>query len=157
MNRPFTCAAALALAALAAVANPAAAQQTTPAPAPAPTPAAAPAPAAQDTQKARPPRVRRQRDLIVREEFQERNFSNTYDLVQSLRPAWLRATRGMGTMGSGQVLPTVYMDGARLGGIGTLRSINPLNVTSIQYLGIADATTRFGGDNMAPAIIVDTR
>ena len=160
MNRPLAHAAALALIGLAAAASAAAAQETTPAPPPPPA-AGPPAPAATDARKQarpeRPPRVRRDRHLITREEFQNRVFSNAYDLVQSLRPAWLSTMRGSGTISRPVLATLVYVDGVRMGDVGALRSVNPIYVVSLQYLDAPTATQRFGGDSLGPAIVVTTR
>jgi hypothetical protein len=67
----------------------------------------------------------------------------TADLaVQTLRPAWLRQRSAGGFLSSGQVW--VYRDGMRFGGVATLRSINTVEIESIQYVDGIAASQRWG-------------
>ena len=88
----------------------------------------------------------------IREQGQ---FSNLYDLVQNLRPRWVRSQgpdRLIGQQGQVQV----HMDGNRLGGVSVLRRLAVHGVTSILWVAPIDAAARFGLDHSHGAIIIST-
>jgi hypothetical protein len=109
--------------------------------------------------------------VITLEEMEQSRYGNTYELVQSLRPAWLRprgaqsvgeAARGSGVGGqvavqAGQEQLLVYLDRARLGGPEVLRQIDPLNIGSITFLDRAQATYRFGPGHLHGVILLSAR
>lgn len=109
--------------------------------------------------------------VISLQEIQESAHGNVYDLVQSLRPAWLRprgaqsvgeAARGSGAGGqvavqAGQDQLLVYLERARLGGPEALRQIDPRNIRSITYLDRTQATYRFGPGHLHGAIVLSAR
>lgn len=113
--------------------------------------------------------ARTNRDRITAEEIQASQESNLYEVVESLRPRWLRA-RGTDAMRPGGTMQTpegnvdvitpaavvVYVDGVRRGDIRALRSIPTSGVTALQYLDAREATTRFGSGHTAGAILVTT-
>jgi hypothetical protein len=94
-------------------------------------------------------------NLITFEEIQQRGqFSSLYELVQELRPRWLRP-QGPDSFGaSGKV--QVHMDGNRIGSVEVMRNLSAHGVTSIAWLGPIDAAARFGLDHGHGAIIVST-
>lgn len=84
-------------------------------------------------------------------------FKSAFELVEKLRPNWLRS-RGPATLGSrtgGQVM--VYMDGVFFGGVLALRQIAVEHVAQIERLTGPEATTRYGTDHAAGALLVRTR
>lgn len=114
----------------------------------------------------KPHKIRRQRNVITAEEIATRpGESNAYDLIRSLRPAWLR-TRGVA---SGQVTGNgmggvtdnapiaVYVDGAKMGGPSVLRDIQADRIQELRYLSASDATMQYGTGNTAGAIQVTTK
>jgi hypothetical protein len=76
---------------------------------------------------------------------------NLYDYLAAERPRWLQPEPTTGTA------PTVYVDDAQLGGIGTLRSVTLSQVTLARYYDIAAAQQKFGGRHFGPVIEVLTR
>ena len=102
-------------------------------------------------------RPRTRTNVITLEEIQQRGqYTNLYDLVQVLRPRWIRS-QGPDTMigRDGQV--QVHMDGNRLGSVDVLRRLSPHGVTSIEWIAPIDAAGRFGLDHSHGAVIVSTR
>ena len=99
---------------------------------------------------------RSQADPITVEEIERRGpFSTLYDLVQILRPRWLRSQGPDSLIGQqGQV--QVHMDGNWLGSVETLRDISAHGVTSIHWLGPVDASARYGLNHSHGAIVVST-
>lgn len=100
-------------------------------------------------------------NLITRDEIVAvmADNDNAYDVIKRLRPAFLR-TRGVSTMGgSSEPALVVYLDMMRVSGRSTtqLRAISAAQIRSIEYLNGIDATTRFGTDHGAGAILISTR
>ena len=95
-------------------------------------------------------------DVITNEELEQRGtYSNLYDVIEVLRPRWLR-TQGPDTfMGQpGEV--QVHIDGNWLGSVQTLRNLSPAGVTSIRWLAPIDASARYGLDHSHGAIVIST-
>jgi len=99
----------------------------------------------------------RNRDVITEEEIASVQVGNAYELVQRLRPEFLRS-RGSQSMRSPQgLVPVVYVDGVRQGDVGVLQRLAKDTVEEIRYLNGRDATTQYGTDHGGGAILVRTR
>jgi hypothetical protein len=92
------------------------------------------------------------REVITEEEIAAVEVSTALDLIQRLRPEFLRP-RGGGT--AGQV--AIYLDGVRQQNSSVLQTISKEMVREVRYINAADATTRFGTGHAAGAILVATR
>ena len=100
------------------------------------------------------PARRLDRSVITREQMLEGKYASVYDAVAAVRSAWLRP-RGPDSF----VLPSVvwvYVDGARLGGVETLRSMQPRLINTVRFYDGPTATGRWGVDNGAGVIHVST-
>jgi hypothetical protein len=81
-------------------------------------------------------------------------------LIERLRPSWLRPP-GSGSLSGGvrsQVI-LVYLDGARLGDLVSLRSLSVSGIRSLQWLDAARASTvlpEIGSDPIGGAIVIKT-
>jgi hypothetical protein len=110
-------------------------------------------------------------EIISQEEVQAATVASVYDLVESLRPAWLRQ-RGTKSFSEGDKvsggmegtfvtpgLPTimVYQDNSRLGGVESLRTLPLADVGTVQFLNPAQATYRFGTGHAHGVILITTR
>jgi hypothetical protein len=99
-------------------------------------------------------------DQVSSGEIASSGATNAYELIQRLRPNWLRSPN-IGSIGGGahsQVI-VVYLDGQRLGDIDSLRNLSAVGVTSMQWLDAAKAATvlhEVGSDPIAGAIIIRT-
>ena len=93
-------------------------------------------------------------DLITRAEIDEAGPSSAYDLIQKLRPTWLRK-RG-NTSFTQETDLVVYLDGVRMGNRDALRNISTNAIQSIEYLDSRRATNRFGSGHVAGAILIHT-
>lgn len=81
-------------------------------------------------------------DRIAREEIDRGQWRDVYDLVRSLRPAWLR-TRGDDSFESpGEV--QVYVDGTRLGGVQLLRTLPTHAIDHLEWIDPVSAAGRWG-------------
>lgn len=98
----------------------------------------------------------RQRNLITSEEIQPLQVASAYEVVQQLRPEYLR-TRGARGMAGQPETAVVYVDGVRQGGTGYLRQIPKETVMEVRYMNANDATTMYGTGHSGGAIIVRTR
>ncbi len=93
-------------------------------------------------------------DLITRAEIEEAGPSSAYDLIQKLRPTWLRK-RGNTSFTQDTDL-VVYLDGTRMGNRDALRNVSTNYIQSIEYLDSRRATNRFGTGHVAGAILIHT-
>lgn len=98
---------------------------------------------------------RRDRYKIVEEELASRNEADALSLIQSTRPQWLRV-RGRSSMALSEQV-WVYRNGAKLGGVATLRQVSIAELRGAEYLDGSKATERFGADHGAGAILLTTR
>ena len=99
----------------------------------------------------------RNRDLITAGEIEDLPVTSARDLVERLRPAWLRA-RGPASMGSGRPeYPVVYIDQVHSGGLEALNRVSSLVIEEIRFISARDATTRFGMNHGGGAIMVKIR
>lgn len=101
------------------------------------------------------PSSRRDSDRIHAEELSVTSAGNAFDVVQALRPTWLRSRPGARSFGGGGSV-RVYMDGVSMGGVAALRNIPRDGIISLEYLDPAEATQRWGTGHGAGAILVST-
>ena len=93
--------------------------------------------------------ARRDRNVILREEFETLGATNAFDVIRRLRPQWLRS-RGA------QVLPVVYVNDIR-DTFDILSILNLPDVIRMEYLDAFEATGRFGIGHGSGAILVSTK
>jgi hypothetical protein len=96
------------------------------------------------------------RNLITRPEISASRGNTAYEVVQQLRPDFLRG-RVSGSISGANDLPVVYLDGTRLGDLEQLRSIPAAIILTIQLISASDATTRWGTGYPGGVIEVKTR
>lgn len=90
---------------------------------------------------------------ISQEEIQEvGEISNTYSLVQRLRPQWLRKRGRNSLQQPGDII--VYIDDTEQGGPEALRRIDVIDVKSLEFLRPGEATMRYGSGHDNGAILV---
>lgn len=94
-------------------------------------------------------------DRITRAEIEEAGPSSAYDLIQKLRPMWLR-WRGS-TSFTQETDVKVYLDSTPMGERAALREVQTDDIESIQYLDPRRATNRFGAGHVQGAILIMTR
>ena len=104
--------------------------------------------------------ARRSSDQITYAEISTASAMNAYELIQRLRPTWLR-TQATASIGGGarSGVVVVYLDGHRLGDITSLRTLSTEGIRSMQWLDAARAATvlnEVGSDPIAGAIIIKT-
>jgi len=94
-------------------------------------------------------------DRISRIEIDEAGPTSAYDLVQKLRPMWLRKRGQTSFTQEGDVV--VYLDGTRLGAREALRGVSTVNLESLEYIDAGRATNRFGAGHVNGAILLRSR
>lgn len=118
-----------------------------------------------------PGNAKRNSNQIVREELQGASAANAYELVQALRPQWLRE-RGQETIrtqkverdngrGRMEVATTmdepgilVYINDSKFGNVDALRDIPVTGLGSLEFVSPSKATLRWGGGHSKGVIVV---
>ena len=80
-------------------------------------------------------------DLLTREEIVEAGPSNAHDIIQALRPMWLKKRGQTSFVQEGEI--RVYQDGTGIGGIDVLRGLHSDNIESIRFLNERPRNMRF--------------
>jgi hypothetical protein len=102
------------------------------------------------------PTTRPSSDLITREEIERGHWRNAYELIEALRPRWLRS-RGAESIYGEPPEVQVRIDNSHLGGPSTLREIPVADITSIRFVDGATAAAQWGGDHINGAIVISTK
>lgn len=97
-----------------------------------------------------------ERDLLLAAEIERTSASSAYDAVRQLRPEWLRRRGRSSIQNASAEALVIYLDGARLGSVSTLRSITVGSILEIRHLDATEATTRFGTGHAGGALLIRT-
>ena len=97
------------------------------------------------------------RDIITVDEIERVNVSNAMEIVERLRPEFLRGRGRVSVAQPDAQYPVVYVNGVRAGQLEALRSITASDVHEIRYISAADATTRYGTGHTGGVIEVRIR
>lgn len=101
------------------------------------------------------------RDVVTSIEIDATTANSAYDLINRLRPNWLRSM-GPGSIGGGVRTQeiVVYLDDSRLGGLDALRSLSTAGIRSMRFLDATRAATvlhNVGSEPIAGAIVISTK
>lgn len=96
-------------------------------------------------------------DVISRAEIEGLDVGSAFEVVERLRPRWLR-TRGVTSLRD----PTsgdawVYVDGIRFGRIDSLHQLSRDSLIEVRRISARDAQTQFGTGHQGGVILVVTR
>jgi hypothetical protein len=105
----------------------------------------------------RPAPPRREADLITFEEIAAVDASTLHQVVQRLRPNWMRSRGQVSIQNPSAGNPVVYIDDTRMGGIEALHQVIPSEVQEVRHLNASDATNRFGTGHAGGAILIRRR
>jgi len=100
------------------------------------------APSDADAQK-----VKKSRDRLTNAEIMESAFKDQALLVaiRALKPQFLRAPRGVRSLGGGMQMPlVVYVDGIKAAGIDVLHNIRAQEVHEVRYLDPNKSQNQYG-------------
>ena len=94
-------------------------------------------------------------NVLTLDDIQKAHIPNVFDLVSTLRPRWLQ-TRGVDSFQKPSEIQ-VYLGNTRMqGGLNALRELSSLGVTKIEWVDGITASSRWGLDHGAGAIVVST-
>jgi len=100
-------------------------------------------------------KIRRSQNVIYEEEIKKNTTTfNVFDLIQKLRPHWLRGRGQKSVLIQEASIPVVYVNRIRYGLIDSLHNISIADVTEIHYLNAGDAAFRFGPNHSGGAILI---
>lgn len=102
--------------------------------------------------------TRRDRNVLLRSELSEGQQAelSVYDAIRLSRPHMLRIAAPSSLRGSDAAL-VVYVDETLFGGVNALQQFRMLNVERVEYFSGPEATTRYGTDHGAGAIVIRLR
>ena len=98
-------------------------------------------------------------DEISRAEIDERgaNAHTAMQFLRRFRPAWLRSRGSNSLTAAGAMYPVVYIDNIRRpGGLSALFQVPLSEVRQMEFIGPADATTRWGTGHQSGVILIAT-
>lgn len=98
----------------------------------------------------------RNSNIILREEIAATSLGNMADVIQQLRPQFLRS-RGRTSINLPADQIAVYMDDVHLGTVGVLSSIGANGVLRVEFIRGADTGFKFGLDHQAGVIHIITK
>jgi hypothetical protein len=84
------------------------------------------------------------RNVITSQQIEATGRHYAYEVVQQLRPEWLRSRGATSIMNSGTGMPVVFMNTVRHGNVDLLRSMTLPEIREIRYLTGPEATQLFG-------------
>ena len=94
-------------------------------------------------------------NVLTAEALRGTTATNVHDVIQTLRPQWLRARGRTTLVGRGPDEPAVYVGGVRYGPLGDLQRMDASQVSRIEFIEPLDATTLFGTGHSAGAIMIE--
>ena len=101
-------------------------------------------------------------DKVTSVEIDATPATSAFDLVNRLRPQWLRQA-GTGSIGGGTIrgqVTLVYLDGNKIGSLEALRSISATGIRTMEWIPATRAAVVFtdvGSDAINGAISIRTR
>lgn len=98
--------------------------------------------------------TRYSRNYIALEEIRNSGAANAYELIQTLRPFWLRGRGRKSIRNQEASYPVIYVNGNKHGPIDTLYSISTENIKEIQYYSASEASIRFGLNHSGGVIMI---
>lgn len=94
-------------------------------------------------------------DLIERDDILGSNRGTAYEVIEMLRPQWLRARSDQSVLREGGIL--VYVDDVRYGDLNSLRAISAREVFRMQRYSSTAASQRWGPGHSDGVIYISTR
>jgi hypothetical protein len=98
----------------------------------------------------------RDRNLITTEEIAALPVTNAWDLIDRLRPNWLRNQGPASIRSSAPTYALVYVDEVRSGGLEMLYRISSQIIREVRFINGRDATTKWGMNHGSGVILITT-
>lgn len=102
------------------------------------------------------PSAARSSNVITREEIADSGLTNMHEVIERLRPNFLRS-RGPNSIMQQTEQVVVYLDDVYGGDVGMLRSIDANTVRRVEFVSGPDTGFRFGRNHSSGAIHIVTR
>ncbi len=102
-------------------------------------------------------RSRETGNLITQDEIVAANAGNVYEVIQRLRPQFLRTRGSVSIRDATPPRPVVYVDGMQYGSLDVLWQFPASRIQTIEYIPARDATTRWGSGHMGGVIMLTTK
>lgn len=102
-------------------------------------------------------RGRHDPNFITEEEIRAAPGQNMYDVVRTLRPAWLMPRHPTALVPQFEGRLVVYIDGTAFGDADALRQLQPGSVLTARYYQPTEAQARFGPGHLGGAIELVSR
>ena len=96
-------------------------------------------------------------DVLTRDEIITSSATTALELLQQLRPQFLRSRGATSLQNPRPTYPVVYMNEVRHGGVESLRTIMAEEISEVRFISGADATTRWGTGHGAGVIQILAR
>jgi hypothetical protein len=93
-------------------------------------------------------------EYLTQDEIRDRNFTNVYDAIASMRANWL-VVRGTDSFNNPSEV-WVYYDQTKLGGVETLKAVTVNEIAYLRRYSGIDATTRWGVGHSAGVIFISS-
>ena len=100
---------------------------------------------------------RSSRGHISAEQIQSSSATDAYDLIQKLRPHWLRGRGSKSFRDEDAGHPVVYVDGNRHGDLDSLPAFSVEDIKEINFFSSSEATFRFGTGHTGGVIMIISR
>jgi hypothetical protein len=97
------------------------------------------------------------RDVLAEEEIRATNAADAYDLIQRVRPDWLRQKPGPAELDAESREIRVWVNGRDAGGPGVLRSYDPDRIVSMRWIDPVRARGTYGAGYGRGVIELQTR
>jgi hypothetical protein len=95
-------------------------------------------------------------DVLTTQDLEPWANQDLFTIVQRMRPAWMQNRAPFTGMGRATI--AIIVNGQRQDGtLELLRDFKGTDVDEVRYLNARDATTRFGTDMTAGAILISTK
>jgi hypothetical protein len=94
-------------------------------------------------------------DRIEREEIIAANRGNAYELLEMIRPQWLRTRSDTSVLSEATIL--VYVDDVRYGNLESLRTLSPQAIFLMLRYNSTAASQRWGPGHADGVIYISTR
>lgn len=96
-------------------------------------------------------------DVLTREEINQSSATTALELLQQLRPQFLRSRGSTSIQNPRPDYPVVYMNEVRHGTVESLRTVMVEEIDEVRFISGADATTRWGTGHGAGVIQILAR
>ena len=100
---------------------------------------------------------KRNAEVITQDEIASISARTALDVIQKLRPQFLRTRGAVSVTDPTPLRPIVYIDNVSVGGLEALNRVPASTISEIRYLDANEATMRFGTGHGGGAILVRTR